>query len=123
MDPAVLDNPNFVNAGSILKDVDLFDASFFGFTPREAESLDPQKRFFLECSWHALEDAGYEPGRYRGSIGVYAGCAMSSYLYELEQNHELMDVLGLIQVHHTGQIATIRRALNAWPPKAGGDTW
>lgn len=98
VDPAVLDNPNFVNAGSILKDVDLFDASFFGFTPREAESLDPQKRFFLECSWHALEDAGYEPGRYRGSIGVYAGCAMSSYLYELEQNHELMDVLGLIQV-------------------------
>jgi uncharacterized damage-inducible protein DinB len=25
--------------------------------------------------------------------------------------------------YHTGQIATIRRALNAWPPKAGGDTW
>ena len=25
--------------------------------------------------------------------------------------------------YHTGQIATIRRCLNAWPPKAGGDTW
>src|SRR5712692_3220337 len=98
VDPSALDNPNFVNAGSILKDVDMFDASFFGFTPREAESLDPQKRFFLECSWQALEDAGYDPSRYKGSIGVYAGCAMSSYLYELERNQELMDLLGLIQV-------------------------
>jgi uncharacterized damage-inducible protein DinB len=25
--------------------------------------------------------------------------------------------------YHTGQIAFIRRTLNAWPPKAGGDTW
>jgi uncharacterized damage-inducible protein DinB len=25
--------------------------------------------------------------------------------------------------YHTGQIAMIRRAVNAWPPQAGGDTW
>ena len=25
--------------------------------------------------------------------------------------------------YHTGQIAMIRQALNAWPPNAGGDTW
>lgn len=25
--------------------------------------------------------------------------------------------------YHAGQIATIRQALNAWPPKSGGDTW
>lgn len=25
--------------------------------------------------------------------------------------------------YHTGQIATLRRALNVWPPEAGGDTW
>ena len=25
--------------------------------------------------------------------------------------------------YHTGQIAAIRRALNAWPPNSGGDTW
>jgi acyl transferase domain-containing protein len=98
VDPSALDDPHFVPAGSILKDIDLFDASFFGFTPREAESLDPQKRLFLECSWHALEDAGYDPGRYPGAIGVYAGCAMSTYLYELEQNKQLADVLGLLQV-------------------------
>jgi len=25
--------------------------------------------------------------------------------------------------YHVGQIAMIRRALGAWPPRAGGDTW
>lgn len=25
--------------------------------------------------------------------------------------------------YHTGQIAMIRRALGAWPPRRGGDTW
>ena len=25
--------------------------------------------------------------------------------------------------YHTGQIATLRRCQNAWPPSAGGDTW
>jgi len=25
--------------------------------------------------------------------------------------------------YHTGQIAQIRQALHAWPPKTGGDTW
>lgn len=98
VDPAALDHPNFVNAGSILKDIELFDAGFFGFTPRETESLDPQKRLFLECAWQALEDAAYDPERYAGAIGAYAGCAMSSYLYQLERNQELVDLLGVIQV-------------------------
>lgn len=98
LDPSILDTPGFVNAGSVLEDVDKFDASFFGFSPREAESMDPQQRFFLECAWHALEDAGYDPDRYPGDIGVYAGCAISSYLRELEKNPELVDLVGYIQV-------------------------
>ena len=35
-------------------------------SPREAEVIDPQQRLFLECAWEALEDAGYDPERYRG---------------------------------------------------------
>ena len=64
IDPAVLANPHFVPAGSLTEGADLFDASFFGINPREAESMDPQQRVFLECAWHALENAGYHPERY-----------------------------------------------------------
>jgi phthiocerol/phenolphthiocerol synthesis type-I polyketide synthase E len=71
---------NFVKAAALLNDVDKFDASFFGFPPREAEILDPQHRIFLECSWEALEFAGYQPETYPGLVGVYAGTSLSSYL-------------------------------------------
>src|SRR5262245_22594154 len=59
MDPALLNDPNFVKAGGVLEDVDLFDAVFFGFSARDAEILDPQQRLFLECAAESLEDAGY----------------------------------------------------------------
>ncbi|HXO42755.1 MAG TPA: type I polyketide synthase, partial [Thermoanaerobaculia bacterium] len=65
--------PNFVNARAILDGADLFDAALFGYGPKEAELIDPQHRVLLECAWEALEHAGYDPGRYRGLIGVYAG--------------------------------------------------
>src|SRR6266851_2360706 len=48
VDPATLSNPNYVKAASVLEGVELFDASFFGLTPREAEIMDPQQRLFLE---------------------------------------------------------------------------
>ncbi len=58
----------------------LFDAPFFSIYPKEAQILDPQHRIFLECAWHALEDAGYDPETYDGSIGVFAGCYWNTYL-------------------------------------------
>src|SRR5438270_5278076 len=69
----------YVRARSILDDIDLFDAEFFGIYPREAELMDPQHRLFLECCWQALEDAAYDPFTYPGSIGVHAGCSMPTY--------------------------------------------
>jgi amino acid adenylation domain-containing protein len=71
--------PNFVRARPILEDVDQFDAEFFGMYAREAELTDPQQRLFLECAWEALEDAGCDPRRYRGAIGVFAGCSINTY--------------------------------------------
>jgi acyl transferase domain-containing protein/acyl carrier protein len=99
VDQSELANPAYVPAGAVIDDIDLFDASFFGFSPREAESLDPQQRIFLETAWHALEDAGYNPETYPGLIGVYAGCAMSSYLDHLESNPAFMALLGYLQVY------------------------
>ena len=57
-----------------------FDAAFFGITPREAQRLDPQQRWFLEVSWRALEDAGQRVEDLRQRpIGVYVGCSSSDY--------------------------------------------
>ena len=86
-DRAILNDPNFVQKGAIVKDADHFDAAFFGIYPKEAQAMDPQHRLFLECSWEAVEDAGYNPSTYDGSIGVYAGSYMNTYtLCSLETN-------------------------------------
>ncbi|MGW2182074.1 SDR family NAD(P)-dependent oxidoreductase [Streptomyces sp. NPDC001732] len=76
----LLDDPDYVKAGAVVEGVDQFDADFFGISPKEAQILDPQHRLFLEHSWHALEDAACDPARFDGSIGVFAGCAISSYM-------------------------------------------
>ncbi len=69
-----LDASNYVLAGGgILKDKDCFDAAFFGYTPAEAELMDPQVRLLHECSWQALHNAGYNSFDYPGLIGLYAG--------------------------------------------------
>jgi acyl transferase domain-containing protein/acyl carrier protein len=92
VDPAVLSNPNYVKARAVLQDVELFDAAFFGYFPREAELMDPQQRFFLECAWTALEGAGYNPDTYKGQIGVYAGSRLNTYLLNnLYQHGEHFD--------------------------------
>jgi acyl transferase domain-containing protein len=98
IDVSLLNNPQYVKAGSVLEDIEAFDASFFSLSPREAESMDPQQRLFLECAWHALEDAGYDPGAYNRLIGVFAGCAMSTYLSQLQKNPDFMNLVGFLQV-------------------------
>src|SRR5258706_14628982 len=64
IDPAMLADPNYVKASGVLEGLELFDAAFFGYSPREAALLDPQQRFFLETAWTALEHAGYAPGTF-----------------------------------------------------------
>jgi phthiocerol/phenolphthiocerol synthesis type-I polyketide synthase E len=98
VDVGWLQRPGYVPAGGPLGDVDLFDAGFFGYTPREAETLDPQHRLFLEHAWWALEDAGYDSARVEQPIGVFAGCAMSTYLPLLYTNQRLVDAVGYFQL-------------------------
>ncbi len=81
--PELLRHPNYVKARGVLEDADLFDAGFFGYSPREAELTDPQIRLFLECAWEALESAGWNPEKFSGMIGVYAGMSFSSYIWQL----------------------------------------
>lgn len=75
--------------GGFLNDVDAFDPLFFAISPREAESIDPQERLFLQTVWHTLEDAGYSPQRLREysrkassrqhAVGVYVGVTSGQY--------------------------------------------
>lgn len=98
IDPAVLNDPNYVKAYSSLEDIEFFDASFFGYSPREAEIIDPQHRIFLECAWEALENAGYDTELYKGSIGFYAGTALNSYIINLYSNRNFRESLDNVQV-------------------------
>jgi phthiocerol/phenolphthiocerol synthesis type-I polyketide synthase E len=81
--PELLRHPNYVKARGVVEDADLFDAGFFGYSPREAELTDPQIRLFLECAWEVLESAGWDPEKFPGMIGVYAGMSFSSYIWQL----------------------------------------
>ncbi len=83
VDAELVRGPRYVKAASAIDGIDLFDAQLFGYSPREAEVMDPQHRLFLECAWEVLEKAGYDPARYPGSIGVFAGCNLSTYLLKL----------------------------------------
>jgi amino acid adenylation domain-containing protein len=71
---------DYVPARGVLEDAAMFDAEFFGIPPREAERMDPQHRVFLETCAAALEDAGYVSHDYPGSIGLFGGCSLNTYL-------------------------------------------
>lgn len=73
--------------GGFIDDPDCFDPQFFRITPREAETMNPQERLFLQTCWETIEDAGYTPkslaearGRNkRQRVGVFAGVMHKDY--------------------------------------------
>ncbi|HJX27077.1 MAG TPA: amino acid adenylation domain-containing protein, partial [Thermoanaerobaculia bacterium] len=81
--PEMRRDPRYVPAAGLLDGVELFDAGFFGYSPREAELMDPQQRLFLECAWEALEDAGYDSRRTPGPVGMFASLGFNRYLHQI----------------------------------------
>ena len=102
----LLKDPNYVKASPILKDIEGFDADFWGYSPKEAQLLDPQQRLFLKCAWESLEDAGYDPFNYRGDISLYGGAATNTYLlnniYPNRHTIDDRDRLGVINLSSMG---------------------
>jgi acyl transferase domain-containing protein/SAM-dependent methyltransferase len=126
VDPAVLSDRNYVKARAVLDDIDMLDAAFFGFTPKEAAITDPQHRLFLECAWEALENAGYDPKDDKELTGIYAGTSLSSYLiYNLLSHPELnkLDSLSMAIGNEKDYLPTrVSYKLNLKGPSIGVNT-
>jgi phthiocerol/phenolphthiocerol synthesis type-I polyketide synthase E len=90
-----IDHPRYVRWGTVIDEIDHFDAEFFGFSNHEAKVTDPQHRVFLQTSWEALEDAGVVPSRNAGRIGVFGATTFSSYLLNNIQRNTRHRVDGL----------------------------
>ncbi|MFJ6721770.1 amino acid adenylation domain-containing protein [Streptomyces sp. NPDC091259] len=96
--PAEAARPDYVPRLGVLADMEGFDAAFFGFSPREAQMLDPQHRLLLECAWEALEHAGNPSDATDRVTGVYAGVGESAYLHHnLLPNGDLVARVGEFQ--------------------------
>lgn len=94
-----LRDPRRVKAVSMMEGTQEFAAAFFGYTPREAELMDPQQRVLLEVAWQALEDAGYAPQRTQEVVGVFAGASTNTYLlFNLGSNPQLLASLDQVQI-------------------------
>ena len=102
----------YVRAGLVLEDMELFDAGFFGFTPREAEIMDPQQRLSPGVRREALEAAGYAGEQLRGPDRRLrrherraATCSITCC-----QRPDLVRQLGLMQ------LLTSATTRTTWPP-------
>ncbi len=84
------DEEGIIRYGYPLDQIDHFDAAFFDIPPREAALIDPQHRLFLECAYHALEDAGVCPGSDGPSIGVYGSCNFNPYLFHVTRGISML---------------------------------
>lgn len=92
VDPDTLRMSNYVRREAVISGVDLFDAAFFGISPKEAAWMDPQQRILLETAYQALDHAGYGSRETaEGRVGVFAGVGANHYFTEREAGRDLLD--------------------------------
>ncbi len=104
IDEQLRHDPDYIRARGLIEGADLFDAAFFGINPLEAKVMDPQQRVFLELAQQALESAGYDPERYKGRIGVFAGIGDNHYYTtNLLTQPELLAMAGKLAVEYGNQ--------------------
>lgn len=101
---------HFFQVDTCIKQKKEFDASFFDISVAEAKLMDPQQRCFLECTWEAMENAGYVPKSYDGIIGLYAGAYANTYLYQnvfsSMAGSDFLDNMEVLMTNEKDHIAT-----------------
>ena len=95
------------------------NAESFPSTPQNWEQLKRDLAWFLSEFAKLAESTPHELNREIESSSA-AQDQQSSKLNSLEA---ILWQMVSHNSYHTGQIAMLRQALNAWPPKSGGDTW
>ncbi len=80
--------------GGFLENVDLFDALLFNISPKEADTIDPQERLFLQNVWELMEQTGHTrekleikyPKGKGADIGVFVGETTNSYQLLMDES-------------------------------------
>lgn len=95
-------NRTNIRWGAFLNQVDQFDPLFFGISPKEAASMDPQQRLMLECAWEAIEDSGTAPKDLAGTnTGVFVGVSTSDYADRMKERGAGMATHGSTGTAHS----------------------
>jgi acyl transferase domain-containing protein/surfactin synthase thioesterase subunit/acyl carrier protein len=109
--------------GGFLRDIERFDPLFFGLSPREAASVDPQERLLLETTWEALEHAGLKPDTLMGSdTGVYMGLCGNEYQSRLMADVRSLDPYSMLGTMHSTMVGRLSYWLGLKGPNLPVDT-
>lgn len=101
-----------------------FDAQFFNISPKEAISLDPQQRLFLEVSWEAIENAGITMAQLSESkTGVFVASCGHDYLHQLlKRSPEKIDAYLTTGNNHSVTAGRLSYFLNLTGPSLAVNT-
>ena len=110
MEKSLIRDKNYVNCTRDIINKDSFDSKFFGYSNDEARMMYPGHRFFHECVWEALEDAGYVPENSNDSIGIYAGAGddiMWKSFVHLSADNQKVNSFYLNTINNKDYLATL----------------
>lgn len=75
VDPAVISRSDYVRRRGFIGRKHAFDAALMGYNAQDAATMDPQLQALHEVAWTALENAAYDPAKFSGLIGLFAGAS------------------------------------------------
>ncbi|KAI1373465.1 hypothetical protein F4677DRAFT_448294 [Hypoxylon crocopeplum] len=95
--------------GNFISNPWAFDNALFNISPREAKSMDPQQRVLLQCSFHALQHAGYVADAtecfQRSTFGCFVGAATGDYVDRMSRDMDVYYSPGTLRAFLSGRIS------------------